>query len=153
MKTHARAVVIGPPGVDAYLAGLPDWQREICERREMIRATDPRVSDPHGVINQGHGNATARANLMREVQTAGVEAERLVFAGKVPYAAHLARYAIVDLALDTFPYTSHTILSDALWCGCPTVALCGETFPVTRSPKPNSPVCPDCKKIFESMKA
>ena len=31
------------------------------------------------------------------------------------------------------------------------VALCGETFPVTRSPKPDSPVCPDCKKIYESM--
>jgi hypothetical protein len=31
------------------------------------------------------------------------------------------------------------------------VALCGETFPVTRSPKPGSPVCPDCKKIYDSM--
>jgi hypothetical protein len=87
------------PGVDAYLADLPDWQRAICEQlREMIWATDPEieetikrtvqpyfvldgnvcallatkdhvnlflydptVSDPYGVINQGHGNATARA--------------------------------------------------------------------------------------------
>jgi hypothetical protein len=87
------------PGVDAYLADLPDWQRSICEQlREMIWATDPEieetikrtvqpyfvldgnvcallatkdhvnlflydptVSDPYGVINQGHGNATARA--------------------------------------------------------------------------------------------
>ena len=73
-------------------------------------------------------NAAAKTNLLRKAQTAGVAAERLVFAGKVSYAAHLARYAVVDLALDTFPYTSHTILSDALWCGSPTVALCGETF-------------------------
>jgi hypothetical protein len=87
------------PGVDAYLAQLPDWQRAICEQlREMVWATDPdieetikrtvqpyfvldgnvcallatkdhvnlflydpTVSDPHGVINQGHGNATGRA--------------------------------------------------------------------------------------------
>jgi hypothetical protein len=87
------------PGVDAYLADLPDWQRSICEQlREMIWATDPEieetikrtvqpyfvldgnvcallatkdhvnlflydptVSDPYGVINQGHGNATGRA--------------------------------------------------------------------------------------------
>jgi hypothetical protein len=87
------------PGVDAYLADLPDWQRAICEQlREMIWATDPEieetikrtvqpyfvldgnvcallatkdhvnlflydptVSDPYGVINQGHGNATGRA--------------------------------------------------------------------------------------------
>jgi hypothetical protein len=87
------------PGVDAYLAQLPDWQRSICEQlREMIWVThpeieetikrtvqpyfvldgnvcallatkdhvnlflyDPTVSDPHGVINQGHDNATAKA--------------------------------------------------------------------------------------------
>ena len=55
-------------------------------------------------------------------------AERLVFAPRLPYAAHLARYRVADLALDTFPYTSHTTLSDALWCGCPTVGLCGDTF-------------------------
>jgi hypothetical protein len=24
-------------------------------------------------------------------------------------------------------------------------------FPVTRSPKPGSPVCPDCKRIFERL--
>ena len=46
----------------------------------------------------------------------------------MPLAQHLARYQVADLALDTFPYTSHTTASDALWCGCPLVALCGETF-------------------------
>src|SRR5690606_14614771 len=33
-----------------------------------------------------------------------------------------------DLALDTFPYTSHTTGSDALWAGVPLVALQGHTF-------------------------
>jgi len=32
------------------------------------------------------------------------------------------------------------------------VALCGETFPVTRQAKPGSPVCPDCKKIYDRMR-
>ena len=41
---------------------------------------------------------------------------------------HLARYRAADLALDTFPFTSHTTASDALWAGCPLVALSGETF-------------------------
>jgi hypothetical protein len=41
---------------------------------------------------------------------------------------HLARYAVADLALDTFPYTSHTTGTDALWAGCLMVALCGDTF-------------------------
>lgn len=58
----------------------------------------------------------------------GVSADRLVFAPRHPLAAHLARYRIADLALDTFPYTSHTTASDALWAGCPLVARTGDTF-------------------------
>jgi hypothetical protein len=93
----------GHPGVDAYISGLPPWQREVCrELRELIRLADPdiqetikrsvqpyfvlhgnvcallaakdhvnlfiydpTVPDPDGVINQGHGNATARAVQIR----------------------------------------------------------------------------------------
>jgi predicted O-linked N-acetylglucosamine transferase (SPINDLY family) len=40
----------------------------------------------------------------------------------------LARYRIADLALDTFPYTSHTTGSDALWAGCPLITCAGSTF-------------------------
>jgi protein O-GlcNAc transferase len=70
----------------------------------------------------------AKHNLVEAARAQGVDAARLVFAPRVPYAQHLARYRVADLALDTFPYTSHTILSDALWCGCPAVGLCGRTF-------------------------
>lgn len=87
------------PGVDAYLAALPEWQREICvELRDIIWQADPEIEetikrsvqpyfvlsgnvcaflatkdhinlflydptvpDPDEIINQGHGNATARA--------------------------------------------------------------------------------------------
>ena len=31
-------------------------------------------------------------------------------------------------------------------------ALCGEVFPVTKTPKPGSPVCPACKEIYESSR-
>jgi len=34
------------PGVDAYLAGLPEWQREICQRlRELALEADPEVEE------------------------------------------------------------------------------------------------------------
>ena len=52
----------------------------------------------------------------------------MIFARKLPLSQHLARYRAADLALDTFPYTSHTTASDALWGECLLVALCGETF-------------------------
>ena len=83
---------------------------------------------PGSVLWLVESNRWAKRNLIETAQTHGVAAERLVFAPRLPYAEHLARYRVADLALDTFPYTSHTILSDALWCGCPTVGLCGETF-------------------------
>jgi protein O-GlcNAc transferase len=83
---------------------------------------------PDSVLWLLESNRWAKQELVERAQAQDVAAARLVFASRVPYAAHLARYRVADLALDTFPYTSHTILSDALWCGCPTVGLCGETF-------------------------
>ena len=57
---------------------------------------------------------------------AGTAADRLVFAPRLHDAAdHMARYRVADLALDTFPYTSHTTANDALWLGCPVVTLVG----------------------------
>jgi len=34
------------PRVDAYIAGLPDWQQDIChELRELVHAADPEVQE------------------------------------------------------------------------------------------------------------
>lgn len=70
----------------------------------------------------------AKTNLREEAARHGVSPERLVFAPVRPLAEHLARYGLADLVLDTFPYTSHTTGSDALWAGCPMITLMGETF-------------------------
>lgn len=67
-------------------------------------------------------------NLRDEARARGVAAERLIFAPRRPLPAHLARYRLADLALDTFPYTSHTTASDALWAGCPLITYAGATF-------------------------
>ena len=83
---------------------------------------------PGSVLWLLESNRWAKQNLAENAKSQGVSAERLVFAKRVPYSSHLARYRVADLSLDTFPYTSHTILSDALWCGCPAVALSGDTF-------------------------
>ena len=94
METYER-----DPGVDAYLAPLPAWQRKLCQRlRDIIHTADPEVRevvkrrvrpyfvlngnvcallatkdhvnlfvydgaivpDPHGLVNGGHQNTTAR---------------------------------------------------------------------------------------------
>ena len=51
-----------------------------------------------------------------------------------------------------FHYVRKNKIAESAVMGTHVVALCGEVFPVTRSPKPGSPVCPDCKRIFERMK-
>jgi hypothetical protein len=50
-----------------------------------------------------------------------------------------------------FHYVKKDKIAESAVMGSLVVALCGEVFPVTRSPKPGSPVCPDCKRIFEGM--
>jgi predicted O-linked N-acetylglucosamine transferase (SPINDLY family) len=73
-------------------------------------------------------NRWATENLRRAATEQGVAGERIVIAPHLPMSGHLARYRIADLALDTFPYTSHTTASDALWVGCPLVTRMGNTF-------------------------
>jgi predicted O-linked N-acetylglucosamine transferase (SPINDLY family) len=68
------------------------------------------------------------ANLKREAAARGVDAARLVFAGRLPPAEHLARHRCADLFLDTLPYNAHTTASDALWAGLPILTCPGETF-------------------------
>ena len=70
------------------------------------------------------------AALRGAAECCGVEARRIVFANRVPsHEAHIARNAVPDLHLDTFPYNAHTTASDALRAGCPILTRAGESFP------------------------
>jgi protein O-GlcNAc transferase len=66
-------------------------------------------------------------NLRREAAARGITSDRIVFAAHLPLDLHLGRLSLADLALDTYPYTSHTTASDALWAGVPLVTLLGST--------------------------
>src|SRR6202041_1462378 len=57
-----------------------------------------------------------------------VAPERLIFARKKPNPEHLARYALADLFLDTFPYGAHTTAADAMWMGVPVLTIPGKSF-------------------------
>lgn len=57
-----------------------------------------------------------------------------------------------DDAPKMFHYVKKAKIAESAVLGNMVVALCGETFPVTRSPKPGAPVCPECKKIFDTFR-
>jgi predicted O-linked N-acetylglucosamine transferase (SPINDLY family) len=71
----------------------------------------------------------ARDNLRTEAKARGVDPSRLVFAKNAPHEQHIARLALADLQLDTFPYNAHTTASDSLWAGSPILTLAGRSFP------------------------
>lgn len=74
-------------------------------------------------------NDDAQTNLQKEAAKRDIDPGRLVFATRVPAIEdHLARYALADLCLDTFPYNGHTTTSDALYSGVPVVTLQGQGF-------------------------
>lgn len=78
-------------------------------------------------LRQEHPQSTA--NLRQRAERAGVKAERLVFAERMPgLSEHLARYRLADLFLDSWPYNAHTTACDALWAGLPLLTCAGRSF-------------------------
>jgi protein O-GlcNAc transferase len=83
---------------------------------------------PQSVLWLAQANRWAGDNLRAAAASHGIDPGRLIFAARQPLPEYLASYRFADLALDTYPYTSHTTASDALWMGCPLVTRAGETF-------------------------
>ena len=70
---------------------------------------------------------TQQARVRARCAALGLEEARIELLGRTTgLGAHLASYARVDIALDTFPYHGTTTTCDALWMGRPVVTLAGE---------------------------
>jgi predicted O-linked N-acetylglucosamine transferase (SPINDLY family) len=127
---------IAPRVPDRAQAGLPPEGFVFCCFNQAYKIS-PQVFElwmrilgavPGSVLWLAQANPWACANLRRAAQARAIAPERLVFAPRKPLPDYLVQYRLADLALDTFPYTSHTLASDALWMGCPLVTCPGETF-------------------------
>jgi len=77
---------------------------------------------------QANGSKPHDAGTQAARAAAGLPADRLIFAPRVPYPEYLARLALADLFLDTFPFNAGATASDALWAGLPLVTLCDEAL-------------------------
>ena len=64
--------------------------------------------------------------LRRRFAAEGIEPDRIdLLKWRVRTAAHLARYELVDIAVDPFPFNGVTTTCEALWMGVPVVTLRG----------------------------
>ena len=86
-------------------------------------------SVPGSVLWLREATEQAAQNLRDEARARGVEATRLVFAGRIESMAdHLARQRAADLFVDALPYNAHTTASDALWAGVPVLTCKGQSY-------------------------
>ena len=117
-------------------AGLPETGFVFCCFNNNYKITPETFDGWMRLLKQVEGsvlwlledNASAARNLRQEAQARGVDADRLVFAGRLPLDEHLARHRLADLFLDTLPCNAHTTASDALWAGLPVLTCTGEAF-------------------------
>ena len=117
-------------------AGLPENAFVFCAFSNSYKIT-PYIFDvwmrllqqvPGSVLWLLADNPTVESNLKSEAEGRGVDAGRLIFAPRIPYADYLARYRLADLCLDTLPFNAGATASDALWAGVPLVTCAGEAF-------------------------
>ena len=73
-------------------------------------------------------NPWAEQNLRKEAAGHGVDSSRLIFAPRVSPENYLARYAVANLFLDSFPFNAGTTANDALWMGLPVLTYSGRAF-------------------------
>jgi predicted O-linked N-acetylglucosamine transferase (SPINDLY family) len=116
--------------------GLPETGFVFCSFNNNYKLT-PEMFDvwmsilrrvPGSVLWLLADNQWAEGNLRLEAEARGIDASRLVFAGRVSPENYLARYLIADLFLDSFPFNAGTTANDALFMGLPVLTCSGRSF-------------------------
>jgi predicted O-linked N-acetylglucosamine transferase (SPINDLY family) len=122
----ARRAVAGLPDAAFVFACLNNPAKITPETFAVWMAILDRT--PDAVLWLYEGSPGVAANLRARAAQAGIEPQRLIFAAPATHADHLARQALADLVLDTWPYGAHTTASDALRMGVPVLTLPGASF-------------------------
>lgn len=66
--------------------------------------------------------------VRRKLVATGISSDRIVFAGRADPQQFLESYALIDIALDCFPFTGGGTTVQALWQGVPVVTFAGERW-------------------------
>lgn len=125
-----------PAASDRAAHGLPAKALVLCSFNQAVKIRPSVFAEwcrllqalPDAVLWLLDSGEAVGTRLRAAAQRHGVDPSRIVFAGQVAPHEHLARLALADIAIDTFPYGSHTTASDAIWAGVPLLTRAGETF-------------------------
>jgi predicted O-linked N-acetylglucosamine transferase (SPINDLY family) len=127
--------VVGPP-ISRTEAGLPENRFVFCCFSNHYKISEHMFSGWMEILRQTgdavlwlvDDNQWSRENLRMRAFVAGIDPSRLLFAGRTDPASYMARLAVADVFLDTFPYNAGTIASDAIRMGLPLLTLTGQSF-------------------------
>jgi predicted O-linked N-acetylglucosamine transferase (SPINDLY family) len=116
--------------------GLPEEGTVFCCLNGLQKITRAMFQHWMSILHQVPGSVLwlfagtdgTNERVRAAAESCGIAGERIVFADKRINDQHLARYALADLFLDTFPYGAHTTASDAMWMGVPVVTVSGHGF-------------------------
>ena len=127
--------IVGAPLTDAE-AGRPEDRFVFCCFSNHYKITEAMFAGwmeilrqtPNSILWMIDDNQWSRQNLRLRAMVAGIDPARLMFVNRTDPATYMARLAVADLFLDTFPYNAGTIASDAIRMGLPMVTLAGGSF-------------------------
>jgi len=77
------------------------------------------------LVATGLTEPACRGQFEDAFATGGIAPDRLEFRGRQALGDYLDLHNQIDIALDTWPYSGHTIACHALWMGVPVVTLAG----------------------------
>ncbi len=80
------------------------------------------------IVGRGFDDWSLRERFIERFATAGIAEDRLELLGGTTHPGLMARYHLIDIALDTFPYVGGTTTCEALWMGVPVITFAGERF-------------------------
>jgi len=134
-QVNDRQREVGPRPTRESL-GLPQDAFVFCSFNNNFKITEQMFASwlrilqrvPHAVLWLVADHQAVRDNLRAAASAAGVDPDRLHFAGRAAPAEYLARFQCADLFLDTMPFNAGTTASDALWAGLPLLTCSGNTF-------------------------
>jgi len=124
------------PATSRARVGLPEDAVVLCSFNNSYKI-NARVFDawlailkalPAPVLWLIGESETQMKNLRAYAARQGIDDGRIIFAPRVAYTEHLARYQLADLVLDTLPFNGGATTSDALWAGVPVLTCLGTTY-------------------------
>lgn len=80
------------------------------------------------IKNRSMDDPRARGEILERFAGYGINPERVKTVGRIPgRGGHLAAYNLIDISLDTHPYSGTATTCESLWMGTPVLTLAGRT--------------------------